>query len=87
MNPSTIAHIAIALFVLLGVVLFLFLGCTIKVEPLAKPKPKIVYRSSHHSTHKKTQHHTTPRPLLQPEPGTTKLIEPQPMPHPTSPHE
>jgi hypothetical protein len=82
-SPSAYAVAVAVALIVLAVLVALCSGCTIKVEPIAKPKPVVKY--VHHPTHhrKAATHHGTPAPhLLEPE-GTTKLIEhPAPEPSP-----
>jgi len=60
-------------------------GCTIKVEPIAKPKPKVKV-VHHYGKHHKAHPHGTPAPkihYLEPDINApTKLIE-QPTPPPS----
>jgi len=57
----------------------IFCGCTIKVEPIAKPKPKVKYKTKVVYHHRKAHAHGTPAPhgMIAPD-EPTKLIE-----HPT----
>jgi hypothetical protein len=66
--------------------LSLLAGCTVKVEPLAKPKPQVVYVYPKHHKH---HHHAHPSPSpighLQPADDEIKLLPklpPAPTPSP-----
>jgi hypothetical protein len=57
---------------ILPLTFLLFIGCTIKIEPLPKPKPRIVYvhKSKHHRGHGVP----TPSPLRNMEPADQDVI-------------
>ena len=64
--------------IIVGLILAVLVpGCTIKVEPIAKPKPKVKVVHHYRKHHKAHPHASATPHMLQPD-GPTKLIE-----HPT----
>jgi hypothetical protein len=84
MKPATTAQIILlGLIVAIGALALVYLlGCTIKVEPLPKPKPVVVhhYHRDHrvHHSHSSTPASAIPK-LQPPDESNTKLL-PRPTP-------